>query len=152
MTNLFLTEVCATCYNYSTNGEYQEATSTDRDIRRLPDSELELMQIIWDLEPPLTRQDIEAHLPPDRPLAPTTVLTFLDRLREKGFLRSEKQGKANCYTPLVTRREYLARESRGVLDRLFGGSVSAFATALVDGGVSREEIDRLRRLLEEGDL
>lgn len=124
----------------------------DKDIRRLPDSELELMQIIWDLEPPLSRQDIEEKLPPDRPLAPTTVLTFLDRLREKGFLRAERRGKTNYYTPLVSRREYLARESRGVLDRLFGGSVSAFATALVDGGVSREEIQRLRELLEEGKL
>ena len=124
----------------------------DKDIRRLPDSELELMQIIWDLEPPLSRQDIEERLPPDRPLAPTTVLTFLDRLREKGFLRAEKRGKTNYYTPLISRREYLARESRGVLDRLFGGSVSAFATALVDGGVSREEIQRLRELLEEGKL
>lgn len=124
----------------------------NKDIRRLPDSELELMQIIWDLEPPLSRQDIEEKLPPDRPLAPTTVLTFLDRLREKGFLRAEKRGKTNYYTPLVSRREYLARESRGVLDRLFGGSVSAFATALVDGGVSREEIQRLRELLEEGKL
>jgi len=124
----------------------------DKDIRRLPDSELELMQIIWDLEPPLSRQDIEEKLPPDRPLAPTTVLTFLDRLREKGFLRAERRGKTNYYTPLVSRREYLARESRGVLDRLFGGSVSAFATALVDGGVSREEIQRLQELLEEGKL
>lgn len=124
----------------------------NKDIRRLPDSELELMQIIWDLEPPLSRQDIEERLPPDRPLAPTTVLTFLDRLREKGFLRAEKRGKTNYYTPLISRREYLARESRGVLDRLFGGSVSAFATALVDGGVSREEIQRLRELLEEGKL
>ena len=124
----------------------------DKDIRRLPDSELELMQIIWDLEPPLSRQDIEEKLPPDRPLAPTTVLTFLDRLREKGFLRAEKRGKTNYYTPLVSRREYLARESRGVLDRLFGGSVSAFATALVAGGVSREEIQRLRELLGEGKL
>lgn len=124
----------------------------EKDIRRLPDSELELMQIIWALEPPLSRQDIEERLPPDRPLAPTTVLTFLDRLREKGFLRAEKRGKTNYYTPLITRREYLARESRGVLDRLFGGSVSAFATALVDGGVSREEIQRLREMLEEGKL
>ena len=124
----------------------------DKDIRRLPDSELELMQIIWDLEPPLSRQDIEEKLPPDRLLAPTTVLTFLDRLREKGFLRAERRGKTNYYTPLVSRREYLARESRGVLDRLFGGSVSAFATALVDGGVSREEIQRLQELLEEGKL
>lgn len=124
----------------------------DKDIRRLPDSELELMQIIWSLEPPLSRQDIEEKLPRDRPLAPTTVLTFLDRLREKGFLRAEKRGKTNYYTPLVSRREYLARESRGVLDRLFGGSVSAFATALVDGGVSREEIEQLQKLLEEGKL
>ena len=28
-----------------------------QDIRRLPDSELELMQIIWDREPPISLED-----------------------------------------------------------------------------------------------
>ena len=122
------------------------------DIRRLPDSELALMQIIWNKEPPVTRSDIEAALDGDHPLAPTTILTFLTRLRDKGFLNLERRGKVNYYTPLISRKTYLAQASRGVLDQLFGGSVAALATSLVDAGVSREELEELRRMLEEGRL
>ena len=122
------------------------------DLRRLPDSELELMQLIWDKEPPVTRTDIEEALAGPRRLAPTTILTFLTRLCEKGFLAVERRGKVNYYTPLVTKKAYLARASRGVLDQLFGGSVAALATSLVDAGVSREELEELRRMLEEGEL
>ena len=121
-----------------------------QDIRRLPDSELELMQIIWDREPPVTRTDIEEALA--HPLAPTTILTFLTRLCDKGFLRLERRGKVNYYTPIVTRKAYLAQASRGVLDQLFGGSVAALATSLVDAGVSREDLEELRKMLEEGRL
>lgn len=118
------------------------------EIRRLPDGELEIMQIIWDRTPPVSRVDIEKELSK----APTTILTFLTRLCEKGFLAAEKQGRVNFYTPLISRREYLASESRGVLNRLFGGSLSAFAAALSESGVSREELNELRKLLEEGEL
>ena len=121
-----------------------------QDIRRLPDSELELMQIIWDREPPVTRTDIEEALA--HPLAPTTILTFLTRLCDKGFLRLERRGKVNSYTPIVTRKAYLAQASRGVLDQLFGGSVAALATSLVDAGVSKADLEELRKLLEEGRL
>ena len=121
-----------------------------QDIRRLPDSELELMQIIWDREPPVTRTDIEEALA--HPLAPTTILTILTRLCDKGFLRLERRGKVNYYTPIVTRKAYLAQASRGVLDQLFGGSVAALATSLVDAGVSKADLEELRKLLEEGRL
>ena len=92
-----------------------------QDIRRLPDSELELMQIIWDREPPVTRPEIEEALAKTHPLAPTTILTFLTRLCDKGFLKLERRGKVNYYTPIITRKAYLAQASRGVLDQLFGG-------------------------------
>ncbi len=122
------------------------------DRRRLPDSELAVMQAVWRCEAPAARAQIEAQLTLERALASTTVLTFLTRLCEKGFLAVERQGKSNVYTPLVSEREYLAGESRDVLDRLFGSSLTAFATSLMDSGVSREEIEELRRLLEEGKL
>lgn len=68
-------------------------------IRRLPDSELALMQIIWQLDPPVSRTDIESALAGRRPLAATTILTFLSRLCDKGFLAVERHGK-----PTYTRR------------------------------------------------
>ena len=80
-------------------------------IRRLPDSELALMQIIWQLDSPVSRTDIESALAGRRPLAATTILTFLSRLCDKGFLAVERHGKTNVYTPLVSQKDYLASES-----------------------------------------
>lgn len=123
-----------------------------KSIRRLPDAELEVMNALWDCEPPVARSDIEEILCRDHPLAPTTILTLLTRLSEKGFLRTEKQGRANLYTPLISRHDYLAAQSRRFVDQLCGGSMSAFAAALCDSGLTREEIEELRSLLEKGGL
>ena len=46
-------------------------------MKRLPDSELEIMMIIWDLDRPATRFEIEAQMEEDRKLSPTTILSFL---------------------------------------------------------------------------
>ena len=121
-------------------------------IKRLPDSELELMQIIWKMEAPVSRPDIEKMMPESHPLAATTILTLLTRLGEKGFLKVEKQSKTNLYTPLISEKEYLADESRNILNRLYGGALKAFAMSLVDSGVSKDEIDELRKMLEENKL
>ena len=123
-----------------------------KEIKRLPESELEIMQIIWKNPAPVSRMTIEDALQKIHPLAPTTILTLLTRLCEKGFLSLEKDGRTNLYTPLVSEREYLAAESRSFLDRLFGGSVAGFATALCDSGITKEELEELRRLLEKGEM
>lgn len=121
-------------------------------IRKLPDAELEVMQAVWECTPPVSRTDIEAILQKSHPMAPTTLLTLLTRLSEKGFLRIEKKGRLSQYIPLVKKDRYLAEQSRRFLDKLCGGSLSAFATALCDSGLTREEIDELRDLLEKGNL
>ena len=123
-----------------------------KEIKRLPESELEIMQIIWKNPAPVSRMTIEDALQKIHPLAPTTILTLLTRLCEKGFLSLEKDGRTNLYTPLVSDRDYLAAESRSFLDRLFGGSVAGFATALCDSGITKEELEELRRLLEKGEM
>lgn len=120
--------------------------------KRLPDGELSIMQIIWREEPPVARSTIEQALGDKKQLAPSTIITFLTRLCEKGFLSLTRKGRTNYYTPLISEREYLAQESRNILDRLYGGSLASFATALCDSGVSREDIEQLRDMLERGSL
>lgn len=117
--------------------------------RRLPDSELEVMQAIWSCQAPVSRRDIENILLPRHPMALTTLLTLLTRLAEKDFLRIDKVGRSSVYTPLVTEQEYLASQSNRFFTKLCGGNLSTFATALCDGGLSREELEELKRLLEE---
>ena len=121
-------------------------------IRRLPDAELEVMQALWACEPPAARTEIEAVLFPSHPMAMTTLLTQLTRLSDKGFLTIEKQGRRSCYTPLISREDYLAAQSNRFLHKLCGGSLPTFAAALCSSGMSREEIAQLRELLDKGDL
>ncbi|MFR6375844.1 MAG: BlaI/MecI/CopY family transcriptional regulator [Oscillospiraceae bacterium] len=63
-------------------------------IRTLPDAELAVMQAVWACETPAKRAQIAAILDKTHPMAPTTLLTVLSRLADKGFLRIEKTGRS----------------------------------------------------------
>ena len=121
-------------------------------IRRLPDSELEVMQAIWSCEPPVSRADLEQKLADTYPVAQTTLLTLLTRLTEKGFVSAEKVGQKKLFVPLISRQEYLAAQSNRFFTKLCGGNLSTFAAALCDSGLSREDLAELRTLLERDEL
>ena len=120
-------------------------------IRRLPDTELEVMQALWASDTPVPRVQLEERLAQTHPMATTTLLTLLSRLSEKGFVRVDKEGRKSLYAPRVTREDYLAAQSRSFIQKLCGGSLSTFASALCDSGLSKEELEELRELLKEGD-
>ena len=118
-------------------------------MKRLPDSELELMLLVWDAGRPVTRAELEEKLPPERRLSPTAILSFLARLQEKGFLAVEKEGKSNLYEPLVSKEEYLRVESKSIWKRLYQSSVKNFVTALDDGdALSDDDIRELQEFLD----
>ena len=121
----------------------------DRTIRRLPDGELAVMQALWACGGSASGAELEARLQATHPMAPTTILTILTRLGEKGFVAAEKSGRRRLYRPLVSQADYLAARSGDFFRGLCGGSVSTFAAALCDSGLSREELAQLRELLEE---
>ena len=123
-----------------------------KSIRRLPDAEQEVMQAVWMCEAPVARTDIEEILYKEHPMAMTTLLTLLTRLQEKGFLSIEKVGRRSYYTPCVSREDYLAFQGKTFFQKLCGGNISVFANALCDSGLSEEELDQLRALLERNEL
>ena len=122
------------------------------ELHRLPDSELEVMQAVWRCDIPATRKDIEKNLNREPPMAATTLLTLLGRLAERGFLCIQKEGRGSVYTPLVEKHDYLSSQSETFIRKLCGGSMTAFASALCDSGLSKEEIEELRQLLKENRL
>lgn len=116
-------------------------------MKRLPDAELEVMQAVWSLEPPVTAAEVQQKVPSD--WKATSVLTFLSRLCDKGFLSCEKEGRQNLYTPLITREAYLQRESRSFVERVCGGSVKNLVASLSDAGALTEnDLDELRAFLD----
>ena len=65
----------------------------NRNIRRLPDAEQEVMQALWACQVPAARTDIEEILFQTHSMAMTTLLTLLTRLSERGFVKIEKEGR-----------------------------------------------------------
>lgn len=121
-------------------------------LRRLPDAELEVMQAVWSSPTPASRSDIESVLYPQHPMALTTLLTLLTRLSEKGFIAIEKTGRKSYYTALISKADYLAFQGQTFFQKLCGGNLSVFASALCDSGLSKEELAELRSLLERDGL
>ena len=121
-------------------------------IRKLPDGELEVMQAVWAAPDPCNRIEIRSGLTASKKIAETTLLTMLSRLAEKGFLEIHKEGRSSVYTPLVSRKDYLASQSSRFFQKLCGGSISSLANALCSSGLTKEELDELRKLLEEDAL
>ena len=63
------------------------------------------MLAVWACREPATRRDIDEKLR-SKGWAPATVLNFLYRLEEKGWVKSGKQGNHNIYAATVTQRAY----------------------------------------------
>lgn len=117
-------------------------------MKRLPESELEIMMIIWEYKRPVNRMEIEERLKKD--IAAPTILSFLNRLEAKGFVSVEKIGKINWYTPLIKEEEYLQKESRNILQKMYQNSLKNFVTALYDGdGITSQEMEELKVFIEE---
>lgn len=80
-----------------------------RNDKRLPDAELEVMQTIWSLGTQVTAAEVQQHA--DKDWKMTSVLTFLSRLCDKGFLSCTKEGRQNLYTPSARRTTVSVRAS-----------------------------------------
>lgn len=119
-----------------------------RGMKRLPDSELEIMLIIWELDAPVTRTQIEMQMARDRKLSPTTILSFLSRLQEKGFLEVQKTGKNNVYRARISRAQYMQEESKNIVKRMYQNSAKNFLAALYDGNnLSAADLEELERYI-----
>jgi predicted transcriptional regulator len=113
------------------------------------DRELDVMGVLW-RHGPSTAAEVREHLRPEADLAYNTVLTVLRILEEKGHLRHEEEGRAHRFHPLVKQRAAGASALGRTLERLFDGSAEALVTQLVQQrGISRDELRRIRRLVDE---
>ena len=94
--------------------------------------------------------DNAANLPPECRWADSTLLNFLLRLEKKHFVRTEKQGNKNLYTPLVRRLTYCGAVSSAHLQTLYGGDLRKMVRALADTGrLTYADTEHLLRWLGE---
>jgi predicted transcriptional regulator len=109
-------------------------------MRRLGELEAQVMQRIWARGGVVTVRDIVGDLQRDRQVAYTTVMTVMDNLRKKGWLRRSQGGRAYLYEPTVSGAEYSAAIMRQVLATTVD---RAAALTHFIGDLSADEADAL---------
>lgn len=117
--------------------------------QRLTNTEWEVCECLWE-EAPLTMTQIAARLTERTGWTKSTGETLVRRMAEKGLLRWEQGAKAKLYSPTVAREDAVVRETRGFLQKVFGGSVGLLVNTMAEREeLSREEIDQLYEALRK---
>lgn len=116
-------------------------------VQKLSDTEMELMEVIWECTPPVTSTELLALFAErGREWKAQTISTFLSRLVDKGALTATRDGRTNKYTPRISPEDYKLMEAQHVLDGLYQGSVKNLISALYDGEkLSDEDIAELKQ-------
>ena len=114
---------------------------------RISDAEHAVMEVLWD-ESPLTAQDVADRVDPARGWSSATVKTLLGRLVAKRALDHDVDGRRYLYRPAVAREDYVAGESRRLIDRLFGGRLTPLVAHLAERDeLTRQDIAEIEALL-----
>lgn len=99
-------------------------------LKPLSQAEEQVMLAVWQAKPPVTSAAAAEQLA-QKGWAATTLLSFLSRLEQKGWLKCSRQGGRNVYCPCVTLRAYRAAVARERLASVFGGSLPVLLSALL---------------------
>jgi BlaI family penicillinase repressor len=120
-----------------------------KQVPGISDAEWEVMKFVW-AKAPVTTNDVVDALTRITDWKPKTVMTLLNRLVKKGALDYTKKGRVYEYTPLVAQAECARAENRSFLRRVYGGQLKPMlASFLKEGRLSQDDINDLRRILDE---
>ncbi|TVQ05140.1 MAG: BlaI/MecI/CopY family transcriptional regulator [Balneolaceae bacterium] len=109
--------------------------------------ELDVMSILWKNESG-TVSEVREDLGED--LAYTSVLSVLQTLEEKGYIRHESEGRAYRYYPTVDPEKAGESALARLQEAIFQGSSEwMFAQFVSNKKIKREELERMRKLLHE---
>lgn len=119
---------------------------------RLTDAELEVMQVVWELGEGTVRQVHEV-LSERRQVAYTTVMTMMNILEEKEYIRrSSKEGRAYVYEPIQPKTEVIASMVDDFVGRVLDGSARSLVAGLVQRRkLSKRDLAEIARIIEEAD-
>lgn len=117
------------------------------DKPRLTGTEWEVYECLWQ-ESPLTMTQLAHRLTQRTGWTKSTGETLVRRMAEKGLLHWVQGAKAKLYYPVLTREDAAARETRGFLRKVFGGSVGLMVSTMAEREeLSEEEIQQLYAVL-----
>ena len=112
-------------------------------------SELEILRVLWNRGPSTVRE-VHESLSEKKELGYTTVLKLLQIMTTKGTVRRNETQRAHVYEACLPAEQTKRQLASDMLQRVFEGSASQLMMhALAGTKTSREEMEELRRLLNE---
>jgi BlaI family penicillinase repressor len=116
----------------------------------LTGQELEIMKVVWRLGSPTVRQVYEDLLSRRR-IAYTTVMTMLNILEQKGYLKKRQGERAFVYTPSQPEKQVIRSMVREFVDRVFNGAAEPLLLHLVeDEKLTAADLEEIRRAAKGG--
>jgi predicted transcriptional regulator len=118
-------------------------------FERVTDTELALLNHLWDSGAATIRELTDALYPDGTDAQYATVQKLLDRLEAKRFVIRDRSERAHLFTATVTRKEFIGSRLQGMANQLCGGSITALLTNLVETpSLSADERASLRELVK----
>ena len=112
-------------------------------------SELEILHVLWNRGPSTVRDVLDA-LNEKKEMGYTGVLKLLQIMTAKGTVRRDESQRAHVYEACRPAEQTKRQLAADMLQRVFGGSASQLMMhALAGQRASREEIEELRRFLDD---
>ncbi|MDE7340009.1 MAG: BlaI/MecI/CopY family transcriptional regulator [Lachnospiraceae bacterium] len=119
-------------------------------LKKLGEAELEIMQVIWDSEGPVTSNYILKELQGRRKWQLSTLMTSLARLADKGFVSCDRSSGSNLYTSVISENEYKTGASRRFLEKLYNNSLQNMVATLYNNkAIKSSDVEELRNFLDE---
>jgi len=112
--------------------------------------ELTILKVLWRDAPLLARDVQNALAEQGRDLAKTTVITTLNTMVDKRYLRRKKRGNSFLFSPRIDAATVSEQVLSDVVDRVFDGSTSAVLLKLFDvRSIASGELKELRRMIDQ---
>ena len=121
-----------------------------RPAQDVTDTELAMLQVLWDKGTATRRQITDALYPHGGPAHYTTVQKLMERLERKGYVRHERSEGVLTYIATVDREQLISRRLQEVAEKLCGGSLTPLFMNLVRAKpLTARELDEFQAIIRE---
>lgn len=119
-------------------------------MKKLGEAELEIMQVIWNTDAPVTSSFILKELQERRKWQLSTLMTSLSRLVDKGFISCDRATGNNLYSSIISENDFKAKESKSFLEKLYNNSIqNMVATLYSNKAINDSDMNELRKFLDD---
>jgi predicted transcriptional regulator len=111
--------------------------------------EMQILRILWELGPSPVRE-IHKRLDAAKGTSYSTTVKMLAVMLQKGLVRRDEDAQPHVYRPALTRAKTGKRLLDDLVEKVYDGSTMALVLqALSSGKATKEELDEVRRVLDE---